>query len=157
VRPRKFYATRHSFISAALTRGVNLKWLADYCGTSVDMIERHYGRCMQDDHGQLVLFARGPEQLATRAAAGAESATFRATFRGALVSTRTGRAEGGRFELGDADPAAHAGNPLPTETSCDSSTDESAQPESRNTPNGPEETRQTRNGSGSRKRPGRLA
>jgi integrase len=44
VRPRKFYATRHTFISAALSRGVNIKWLADYCGTSVEMIERHYAR-----------------------------------------------------------------------------------------------------------------
>ena len=41
VRPRKFYATRHTFISVALTKGANLKWLADYCGTSVEMIEKH--------------------------------------------------------------------------------------------------------------------
>jgi integrase len=44
VRPRKFYASRHTFISVALTHGVNLKWLAEYCGTSVAMIERSYGR-----------------------------------------------------------------------------------------------------------------
>ena len=36
IRPRKFYASRHTFISAALTKGANLKWLADYTGTSVD-------------------------------------------------------------------------------------------------------------------------
>ena len=36
IRPRKLYATRHTFISAALTKGANLKWLADYTGTSVD-------------------------------------------------------------------------------------------------------------------------
>jgi hypothetical protein len=29
VRPRKFYATRHTFISIALTAGVNLTWLAE--------------------------------------------------------------------------------------------------------------------------------
>jgi hypothetical protein len=29
-----------------LTAGVNLKWLAEYCGTSVVMIERRYGRYM---------------------------------------------------------------------------------------------------------------
>ena len=40
---RKFYATRHTFISIALSRGVNLKWLAEYRGTSVVMIERSYG------------------------------------------------------------------------------------------------------------------
>jgi integrase len=38
VRPRKFYATRHTFISLALTRGAKVKWLAEYCGTSVAMI-----------------------------------------------------------------------------------------------------------------------
>lgn len=42
-RPRKFYATRHTFITAAVSKpGINLKWLADYCGTSVEMIEDHY-------------------------------------------------------------------------------------------------------------------
>jgi len=56
IRPRKFYATRHTFISIALTRGVNLKWLADYCGTSVAMIEKHYGRFLADgDDHQLQL------------------------------------------------------------------------------------------------------
>jgi integrase len=44
IRTRKFYATRHTFISIALTAGVNLKWLAEQCGNSVAMIERHYGR-----------------------------------------------------------------------------------------------------------------
>ena len=53
---RKFYATRHTFISIALTRGVNLKWLADYCGTSVAMIEKHYGRFLPEgDDYQLQL------------------------------------------------------------------------------------------------------
>lgn len=47
IRPRPFYNTRHAFISIALTNGVNLKWLAEYCGTSVEMIENHYGRFMQ--------------------------------------------------------------------------------------------------------------
>ncbi len=49
VRPRKFYATRHTFISIALTKGVNLQWLAEYCGTSVAMIERSYGRYLIED------------------------------------------------------------------------------------------------------------
>ena len=42
-----FYNTRHTFISLALTKGANLKFLAEYAeyyGTSVDMIEKHYGR-----------------------------------------------------------------------------------------------------------------
>ena len=49
IRPRKFYATRHTFISWALTKGANLKWLAEYCGTSVAMIERRYGRFLHVD------------------------------------------------------------------------------------------------------------
>lgn len=61
IRPRKFYSTRATFISTALTRGANLKWLADYCGTSVEMIERHYGRYMQSDAGQLALIGGAGE------------------------------------------------------------------------------------------------
>jgi hypothetical protein len=34
---------RHTFISIAYLRGLNIKWLAEYCGTSVAMIEKHYG------------------------------------------------------------------------------------------------------------------
>lgn len=44
VRPRSFYKTRHTFISLSLESGKvrNIKALADYCGTSVEMIEKHY-------------------------------------------------------------------------------------------------------------------
>ena len=49
IRPRKFYATRHTFISVALTQGVKIKWLAEYCGTSVAMIEKHYGKYLNAD------------------------------------------------------------------------------------------------------------
>ena len=47
-RHRKFYATRHTFISAALASGVNTTWLAAYRGTSADMIEHHYARRLRD-------------------------------------------------------------------------------------------------------------
>ena len=49
MRPRKFYATKHTYISVALSAGVNIKWLAEQCGTSVAMIEKHYGRYIKDD------------------------------------------------------------------------------------------------------------
>ena len=49
VRPRKFYATRHTFISVATSKGCNLKWVAEYCGTSVEMIEKSYGKYIADD------------------------------------------------------------------------------------------------------------
>jgi integrase len=53
IRPRKLYATRHTFISLALTDGVNIKWLAEYCGTSVARIEASYGRWMGTPADQL--------------------------------------------------------------------------------------------------------
>ena len=49
VRERKPYACRHTFISIALSNDVNIKWLAEYCGTSVAMIEKHYGRYVKND------------------------------------------------------------------------------------------------------------
>jgi len=49
IRPRKFYASRHTFISIGLSHGLNIKWFAEYCGTSVAMIEKHYGRYIKSD------------------------------------------------------------------------------------------------------------
>jgi integrase len=46
IRPRKFYATRATFISQSLDAGTSTKKLADYCGTSVAMIEQHYADWM---------------------------------------------------------------------------------------------------------------
>jgi integrase len=60
IRPRKFYATRHAFISVALTKGANLKWVARYCGTSVEMVDEHYGKWLGDDGGQLAILAPRP-------------------------------------------------------------------------------------------------
>jgi hypothetical protein len=39
---RKFYATRHTLITEMVKKGINLKVIADYCGTSVAMIEQNY-------------------------------------------------------------------------------------------------------------------
>jgi integrase len=65
VRPRKFYATRHTFISVGLSNGVNPKWLAEYCGTSVAMIEKHYGRYIKSDSREQLerLFGAKPGTL----------------------------------------------------------------------------------------------
>ena len=46
VRYRKFYATRHTFITEQLKRGEFLKAVADYCGTSIKMIEENYSAVM---------------------------------------------------------------------------------------------------------------
>jgi integrase len=64
LRPRKFYATRHTFISVSLSNGINAKFIAEYCGTSLAMIERHYGRYIRSDaREQLALNRRAPETL----------------------------------------------------------------------------------------------
>ena len=49
LRVRKPYTMRHMFISVGLTNDVNIKGLADYCGTSVAMVEKHYGKYIRDD------------------------------------------------------------------------------------------------------------
>jgi integrase len=49
IRPRKFYATRHTFISVALSMGANPKWLSEQVGTSMAMIEQSYGRYIRTD------------------------------------------------------------------------------------------------------------
>src|SRR5258707_10913674 len=46
--PRGPYTMRHPFISIGLSNGVNIKWLAEYCGTSVAMIEKHYGKYIRN-------------------------------------------------------------------------------------------------------------
>ena len=42
IRHRKFYATRHTFITKAIKRGENPLAVAQYCGTSLAMIEADY-------------------------------------------------------------------------------------------------------------------
>jgi hypothetical protein len=59
IRPRKFYATRHTFISVAVSKGCNLKWVAEYCGTSVEMIEKSYGKYIADDGADPLLRSLG--------------------------------------------------------------------------------------------------
>jgi len=49
IRPRPFFNVRHTFISAALTIGCNQKWIAAQTGTSIAMIQEHYGKYIRDD------------------------------------------------------------------------------------------------------------
>jgi hypothetical protein len=73
----KPYTMHHMFISVGLTNDVNIKWLADYCGTSVAMVEKHYGKYIRDD---------ADEQLARLV--GARTETL-----GETVEEKTGRRE----------------------------------------------------------------
>ena len=44
IRPRPFYNTRHTYISFMLAIGAPPLWVARQTGTSLAMIEKHYGR-----------------------------------------------------------------------------------------------------------------
>lgn len=48
VRPRKFYSTRHTFISLALSDGRPPQWVAEYVGTSLAMLHKHYATFIQN-------------------------------------------------------------------------------------------------------------
>jgi integrase len=67
IRPRKFYATRHTFITQTLMAGaVSIKKLADYCGTSVEMIERHYADWMEPETAAELAGLGGAPSVTTR-------------------------------------------------------------------------------------------
>ncbi len=80
IRHRKFYNTRSSFISIGLTRGLNLKFLSEYAGNSVAVIERSYGRFLQSHvDEQLALlegYRAGEPDTDLAAASGAKTQTF---------------------------------------------------------------------------------
>ncbi len=48
-RESTFYAFRHTYISRALLAGINIQVIAENCGTSIRMIEKHYGKFRQAD------------------------------------------------------------------------------------------------------------
>jgi integrase len=89
---RKPYSTRHTFISASLSNDVNIKWLAEYCGTSVAMIEKHYGKYIggNSDEQFLRLLGAKTEILAetVSVAAGQKSGKL-SEFRGEKIGGPT--------------------------------------------------------------------
>jgi integrase len=44
-----FYVLRHTFIASALTAGMDVTTVAKMCGTSLVMIQKHYGKLLQQD------------------------------------------------------------------------------------------------------------
>ena len=44
-----YYTLRHTFIANALTGGMDIHTVAKLCGTSVAMIEKHYGKLLHSD------------------------------------------------------------------------------------------------------------
>ena len=46
-----------------LLNGVNIKWLSEYCGTSVAMIEKHYGRYLRSDSDEQLVRLLGEKPV----------------------------------------------------------------------------------------------
>jgi hypothetical protein len=46
---RDLYATKDTYVSTALTRGVNLAWLSEQTGVADATLRRHYGRLIHAD------------------------------------------------------------------------------------------------------------
>lgn len=44
-----YYTLRHTFIANTLTKGIDIHTVAKLCGTSVEMIEKHYGKLLHTD------------------------------------------------------------------------------------------------------------
>ena len=49
-----FYSLRHSYISHALKSGIPTQLIAENVGTSVRMIEKHYGKFIRDDRRRML-------------------------------------------------------------------------------------------------------
>lgn len=49
IRPRGPYCMRDTFISWSLSAGARAKFVAEYCGTSLEMIETSYGKFIRND------------------------------------------------------------------------------------------------------------
>lgn len=62
IRYRRWYTTRHTFISLALTAGANLFGLARYVGSSPQMIEQRYGRYMPANERELLQYVDEPRR-----------------------------------------------------------------------------------------------
>ncbi|MDW8469829.1 MAG: hypothetical protein RML56_13525 [Burkholderiales bacterium] len=48
-RQTVFYSLRHTFIANAIVGGLDIHTVAKIAGTSVRMIEEHYGKLLQED------------------------------------------------------------------------------------------------------------
>jgi integrase len=113
LRARKAYCTRHTFIAWALSEGANLKGLAEYCGTSVQMIEQSYGRYIRTDFLEPLLEAGDPSKREAKTATVRGSGTPKnrtlnrtpATFK----TESGGRSTGYRMEAGGIEPPSESG------------------------------------------------
>lgn len=49
-----FYSLRHYYISKAMISKIPMQMIAENCGTSIRMIEKHYGKFLESDRRELV-------------------------------------------------------------------------------------------------------
>jgi len=146
-RPRKFFATRHTFISVALSSGCKAKWVAKYCGTSLEMLDKHYGRWMDDDQGQLELLAPRGATAGRRGPKPPKPGPNRI----AATSTRSGKRRG-EIRTSRGQRACRARKPRKFEEFRTERGAVGTAAESRNDPQEPNLTRESGNGSRSRPR-----
>lgn len=59
---RKFYSTKHTYASIAVSRGVNLKRLSEQLGETVETIERRYAKWMPVGRGDPLMKVTGRRQ-----------------------------------------------------------------------------------------------
>ena len=76
-RQRPFYNTRHTYISVALALGCNQKWIAEQTGTSMQMIQEHYGKYIRGDgDARLRAYVAKPNLPAVEQKTGTFAGTF---------------------------------------------------------------------------------
>lgn len=58
LRPRDLYATKDTYISVALTAGVNLTWLSEQTGVAEATLRKHYGRFIHSSESDAIELAK---------------------------------------------------------------------------------------------------
>ena len=58
IRLRDVYATKDTYVSAALTCGVNLTWLSEQTGVAAITLRKHYGRFIHVDAADALELAK---------------------------------------------------------------------------------------------------
>jgi integrase len=80
IRPRPFYNTRHTYISYMLNIGGKPLWVARQTGTSLEMIEKHYGRASVVAEELDGMITAAEERAAKARDAGSQTRNLPGTF-----------------------------------------------------------------------------
>jgi len=66
LRLRDLYATKDTYVSTALTRGVNLTWLSEQTGVADSTLRKHYGRFIHADEADALELSKIDSQGSKR-------------------------------------------------------------------------------------------